>query len=144
MNDYYINCKKDTFFYYDMISINCRKLPIKYFADHFYGKYDSYVNTKYIDFINFLGNQIVIKIQKWWLRKYYSPYTKIGKKRLSKSYNNLSKNDIIVDNYKNKIENKDLKLNFTDKNQYNNFNKKYIYSFNENILFYFLKNFKGI
>lgn len=37
-----------------------------------------------------INNQAII-IEEWWIDIYYSPYTKIGKKRLMESYNDLIK-----------------------------------------------------
>ena len=47
------------------------------------------VHKNYISFIIKIGDCIIRKIQIWWKKIYYSPHTKVGKKRLGKSFNRL-------------------------------------------------------
>ena len=95
----------------------------------------------------FLGIYIIKKIQNWWKKQYYSPYTRIGKKRLLNSYNNLLNNEFdnnLLNNSKNKRElynSNYFIIHFNNKEEYDIFNKKYIYKLNKNILGYFLRRF---
>lgn len=114
-----------------------------YYYPYYKKTYDLFNDSKYKEFILYIQNKIIIKIQKWWKNIYYSPKTKIGIKRFNKSIDNLYINEEIVNQSENKI-NIDIILYYKDKTEYKDIIKKYIYSYDNEILKYIFYNFNDL
>ena len=92
--NYQIDCLFDSEFYENLRAIKkqsfytYRKSLLK--NNYIYNLYTGgRVHKNYILFILKIGDCIIRKIQLWWKKIYYSPHTKVGKKRFDKSFDKL-------------------------------------------------------